>query len=74
MSQTKVKLEDEAKDFLKAKRKTPIKKVSLNDEKPPSLRDHYAGFALAGLLARGGGLKEEIKKEALAWADFMLES
>lgn len=56
-------LEEEAKEFMESKGKP----------KDISERTFLAGMALAGLLSRSSyPHKEEIKKEAYSWADFML--
>ena len=61
-------LEQEAQEF--RKRKNPPLKP-----KPMSSRIYLAGQAMSALLARSQGMvrKEDIKKEAYEWADFMLE-
>lgn len=64
----KMKLEEEAKQF-KAKKKYN------GPPKPMTSRIYYIGMAMNALLSRSQGLvrKEEIKREAEEWADFMLE-
>lgn len=61
-------LEDEAKEF-RQKKYPPAK------PKPMTSRVYLIGQALTGLLARTQGpvRMEDIKKEAEAWADFMLK-
>ena len=65
---TRVTLEEEAKTF-KQKRNPPSK------PKPMTSRVYLTGQALSGLLARTQGpvRMEDIKREAEAWADFMLK-
>ena len=64
----RMKLEEEAKQF-KAKKKYN------GPPKPMTSRIYYMGMAMNALLSRSQGLvrKEEIKREAEEWADFMLE-
>jgi hypothetical protein len=63
-----MKLEEEAKQF-KAK-----KRLS-GPPKPMTSRVYYIGMAMNALLSRSQGMvrKEEIKREAEEWADYMLE-
>ena len=61
-------LEEEAKQF------TAKKKYS-GPPKPMTSRIYLIGMAMNALLSRSTGLvrREEIKREAEDWADFMLE-
>jgi|AntRauMFilla1563_2_1112583.scaffolds.fasta_scaffold00968_6 hypothetical protein len=62
------KIEEEAKAFLEQKN-PPTK------PKPMTSRVYLTGQAMSGLLARTQGpvRMEDIKREAEAWADFMLK-
>lgn len=64
----KMKLEEEAKQFKAKKRYS-------GPPKPMTSRIYYIGMAMNALLSKSHGLvrKEEIKREAEEWADFMLE-
>lgn len=64
----KVKLEEEAKQF-------QAKKRNLRPPKPMSSRIYLIGMAMNALLARSQGpvRREEIKREAEEWADYMLD-
>lgn len=64
----KVKIEEEAKQF-------QAKKRNLGPPKPMSSRIYLIGMAMNALLSRTQGpvRREEIKREAEEWADFMLE-
>ena len=61
-------LEEEAKKFTEQKRNPPP------PPKPLTARRHIAGAVLGGLIARSTGIirKEELKREAYEWADYML--
>lgn len=61
-------LEEEAKKFT-AKKKPPA------PPKPMTSRIYLAGQAMSALIMRNPGAvrREEIKREAFEWADFMLE-
>jgi hypothetical protein len=63
----KVKLEEEAKQF-------QAKKRNLGPPKPMSSRIYLIGMAMNALLTRSQGpvRREEIKREAEEWADYML--
>lgn len=65
------KLEEEAKEFTQRSLKKPV----VEPESPLSARQHLAGLALAGLLARSQGMvsQSDLIKEAFNWADRMLE-
>lgn len=64
----KMKLEEEAKQFKAKKRYS-------GPPKPMTSRVYYIGMAMNALLSRSQGMvrKEEIKREAEEWADYMLE-
>lgn len=64
---TSRKLEQEAQAF-RAKKRPPVK------PKPMTSRIYLAGQAMNALLVRNQGAvrREEIKREAYDWADFML--
>ena len=64
----KLPLEVEAKEFLE-------KKTTLQPPKPMTARRQMAAMMAAALLARSNGPVQmlEIKREAYAWADYMLE-
>ena len=64
----KMKLEEEAKQFKAKKRYN-------GPPKPMTSRIYLVGMAMNALLARSQGpvRKEEIKREAEEWADYMLE-
>ena len=64
----KVKLEEEAKEFQAKKRR-------VGPPKPMTSRIYLVGMAMNALLSRSSGpvRREEIKREAEEWADFMLE-
>ena len=64
----KTKLEEEAKQFKAKKRYN-------GPPKPMTSRIYLVGMAMNALLSRSQGLvrKEEIKREAEEWADYMLE-
>lgn len=63
-----VKLEEEAKQFKAKKRYS-------GPPKPMTSRIYLMGMAMNALLSRSQGLvrRDEIKREAEDWADFMLE-
>jgi hypothetical protein len=63
-----MKLEEEAKQFKAKKRYN-------GPPKPMTSRIYLVGMAMNALLARSRGpvSKEEIKREAEEWADYMLE-
>ena len=64
----KMKLEEEAKQFKAKKRYN-------GPPKPMTSRIYLVGMAMNALLSRSHGpvRKEEIKREAEEWADYMLE-
>ena len=64
-----VSLEQEAKEFRK-KKSPPVK------PKPMTSRIYLAGQAMSALLARNQGpvRREDIKREAYEWADYMLSN
>jgi len=64
----KMKLEEEAKQFKAKKRYN-------GPPKPMTSRIYLLGMAMNALLSRSHGpvRKEEIKREAEEWADYMLE-
>ena len=64
----KMKIEEEAKQFTAKKRHSV-------PPKPMTSRIYYMGMAMNALLSRSNGYvrKQDIKKEAEEWADFMLE-
>lgn len=64
----KTKLEEEAKQFKAKKRYN-------GPPKPMTSRIYLVGMAMNALLSRSHGpvRKEEIKREAEEWADYMLE-
>ena len=64
----KMKLEEEAKQFKAKKRYN-------GPPKPMTSRIYLVGMAMNALLSRSRGpvSKEEIKREAEEWADYMLE-
>jgi len=64
----KMKLEEEAQQFKAKKRYN-------GPPKPMTSRIYLVGMAMNALLARSQGLvrREDIKREAEEWADFMLE-
>lgn len=64
----KMKLEEEAKEFRAKKRYS-------GPPKPMTSRIYLTGMAMNALLSRASGpvRREEIKREAEEWADFMLE-
>jgi len=61
-------LEAEAKQFLEEKK-------PLQPPKPMTARRYFAAAALTGLLMRHTGAvrREDIKREANEWADYMLD-
>jgi hypothetical protein len=63
-----MKLEEEAREF-KAKKRYSV------PPKPMTSRIYLMGMAMNALLSRSQGpvRREEIKREAEEWADFMLE-
>lgn len=63
-----MKLEEEAKEFKANKRR-------IVPPKPMTSRIYLIGMAMNALLSRTNGpvRREEIKREAEEWADFMLE-
>jgi hypothetical protein len=65
---TSTTLEKEAKEF-RAKRKSPPVKP-----KPMTSKIYLAGQAMSALLSRSQGpvRREDIKREAYEWADYML--
>lgn len=65
---TVMPLEEEAKQFT-------AKKKFGGPPKPMTSRIYLTGMAMNALLSRSTGLvrREEIKREAEDWADFMLE-
>jgi hypothetical protein len=67
-SKTKLNLEEEAKKFT-AKKRNPT------PPKPLTSRIYLAGQAMSALISRNNGVvrRDEIKREAFEWADFMLE-
>jgi len=66
-TQTSTSLEKEAKEFRK-KKSPPVK------PKPMTSKIYLAGQAMSALLARSQGpvRREDIKREAYEWADYML--
>ena len=64
----KMKIEEEAKEFRAKKRYS-------GPPKPMNSKIYLMGMAMNALLSRSSGLvrREEIKREAEEWADFMLE-
>jgi len=64
----RMKLEEEAKQFKAKKRYN-------GPPKPMTSRIYFIGMAMNALLSRSQGpvRKEEIKREAEEWADYMLE-
>lgn len=65
------KLEEEAKEFAQRS----LNKTAAKTESPLTARQHLAGLALAGLLARSQGMvnQGDLIREAFNWADRMLE-
>lgn len=63
----KLPLEAEAKEFLE-------KKTTLQPPKPMTARRQMAAMMAAALLSRSSGPVQmgDVKREAYAWADFML--
>jgi hypothetical protein len=57
-----------------AKKLAP-KKASLQKPKAVTARDLYAAQAMGALISNSNGFvdRDQIKRDALAWADFMLE-
>lgn len=64
----RLNLEEEAKKFT-AKKRNPV------PPKPMTSRIYLAGQAMSALISKNNGAvrRDEIKREAYEWADFMLE-